>query len=234
MVGPSGGQCECPRATMLSESLAQYSALMVVEKEYGPQQMKKFLKYALDGYLRGRSCESKKEKPLAFNDSQPYIHYEKGSLVFYALKDYLGEELVNKVLSDYIRDVGFQKPPFTRAIDLVQRFREAAPSHLKYLIEDLFETITFYSNRTDSVHFKKNANAKYEVEICSNNRKLRADEFGLEQEIPMEEFIDVGIYDLEGRLQYLQKHRVASGQNTFHIEVDQLPSKAGIDPLNKL
>lgn len=221
-------------ATMLSESLAQYSALMVMEKEYGPQHMRKFLKYELDRYLHGRSCESKEEKPLAFNDGQLYIHYQKGSLVFYALKDYLGEELVNKVLSDYIRDVGFQKPPFTRAIDLVQRFREAAPNHLKYLIEDLFETITFYSNRTNSVHFKKNAKGKYEVEICSNNRKMRADEFGLEQEIPLEEFIDVGIYDQNGHLQYLQKHRVTSGQNTFRIEVDQIPSKAGVDPLNKL
>jgi ABC-type Na+ efflux pump permease subunit len=221
-------------ATMLDESLAQYSALMVMEKEFGHLQMRKFLKYALDGYLQGRSCETKKEKPLARVDYQPHIHYQKGTLVFYALKDYLGEEVVNRVLRDYIRDVGFQKPPFTRAIDLVERFREAAPDDLKYLIEDLFETITFYSNRTDSVHFKKNANGKYEVEICSNNRKLRADGFGLEQEIPMEAFIDVGIFDQKGDLQYLKKHRVVSGQNTFRVEVDQIPSKAGLDPLNKL
>ncbi|MBF8263434.1 MAG: hypothetical protein HW387_1099 [Parachlamydiales bacterium] len=221
-------------ATMLSESLAQYSALMVMEKEYGSQQMRKFLKYELDRYLYGRGSASKKEKPLVLNENQPYIHYEKGSLVFYALKDYLSENVVNQVLHDYIKDVAFQKPPFTRAVDLVERFRDAAPCDKKYIIEDLFETITFYDNRTDSVQFKKTDNGKYEVEICSNNRKLRADEFGQEKEIPMEEFIDVGVFNHQGQLQYLQKHRIASGKNTFHIEVDQLPSKAGVDPLNKL
>ena len=112
---------------MLSESLAQYSALMVQEKEYGAKQMKKFLKYELDQYLSGRRLEDKKELPLSLNENQPYIHYNKGSLVFYALKDYLGEETVNHVLHDYIRDVAFQQPPFTRAIDLVERFRQAAP-----------------------------------------------------------------------------------------------------------
>src|SRR5690606_806884 len=38
-------------ATMLSESLAQYSALMVMEKEYGRDKMHKFLAYELKGYL---------------------------------------------------------------------------------------------------------------------------------------------------------------------------------------
>jgi hypothetical protein len=39
---------------MLSESMAQYSALMVMEKEYGRDMMRKFLKYELESYLRGR------------------------------------------------------------------------------------------------------------------------------------------------------------------------------------
>ena len=39
-------------ATLLVESLAQYSALMVMEQMYGPEQIRKFLKYELDRYLR--------------------------------------------------------------------------------------------------------------------------------------------------------------------------------------
>lgn len=221
-------------ATMLSESLAQYSALMVMEKEFGPQQMKKFLKYELDKYLHGRSREEKKELPLMLNENQQYIHYEKGSLVFYALKDYLGEEVVNKVLHDYIEDVAFQSPPFTRTTDLVTRFREAAPEDKKYLIEDLFETITFYDNRTDSVIFHKTPNGKYAVEIHAMNKKLRVDELGKEEEIPMDDYVDVGIFDKEGNLTYLQKHKIKSGLNKILIEVDREPGKAGVDPLNKL
>ena len=46
-------------ATMIVESMAQYTALMVMEHEYGKNNMEKFLKYELDRYLRGRSGERK-------------------------------------------------------------------------------------------------------------------------------------------------------------------------------
>src|SRR6185437_9862285 len=42
-------------STMLSESLAQYSSLMVMKHKYGADQMRKFLKYELDAYLVGRA-----------------------------------------------------------------------------------------------------------------------------------------------------------------------------------
>jgi len=42
-------------STMLSETLAQYSALMVMEKEFGPANMRKFLEYELNSYLTGRA-----------------------------------------------------------------------------------------------------------------------------------------------------------------------------------
>ena len=41
-------------ATLLSESLSQYSALMVMEHEYGRDMMRKFLRYEMDRYLRSR------------------------------------------------------------------------------------------------------------------------------------------------------------------------------------
>src|SRR3546814_9441661 len=74
-------------ATMLSESLAQYSALMVMEYEYGSRKMRKFLRHELDTYLMSRATERVRELPLALNENQQYIHYNKGSVVFYALRD---------------------------------------------------------------------------------------------------------------------------------------------------
>ena len=87
---------------MLTESMAQYSALMVMEHEYGPDQMRRFLKYELDGYLSGRGGEIIEEMPLELVEDQPYVFYRKGSLVLYALKDYLGESVLNGALRRYI------------------------------------------------------------------------------------------------------------------------------------
>jgi ABC-2 type transport system permease protein len=79
--------------TMLDETLAQYSALMAMEKLYGRDQIRKFLKYELDAYLRSRGGETIEEEPLERVEDQAYIHYRKGSLVMYRLKDVIGEDI---------------------------------------------------------------------------------------------------------------------------------------------
>ena len=219
--------------TMLSESLAQYSALMVQEKEFGPKHMKKFLKYELDKYLYGRSKEELHELPLSLNENQQYIHYNKGSLIFYALKDYLGEEVVNRVLKNFIKDYAFKDAPFPRSIDLVERFKKVTPSDKQYLIKDFFETITLYDNRTDKISYKKENN-QFKVTITGHSKKIQASELGIETEVPMNDLIDVGLFDKDGNLIYLKKHLVKSGENTFEILLDQAPFKGGIDPINKL
>ncbi|MCK6695123.1 MAG: hypothetical protein L6Q97_23870, partial [Thermoanaerobaculia bacterium] len=62
---------------MLVETFAQWSALMVMEREYGRDQMRKFLEYEMDKYLRSRGRETLKELPLSRSENQGYIHYNK-------------------------------------------------------------------------------------------------------------------------------------------------------------
>jgi ABC-2 type transport system permease protein len=83
---------------MLVETFAQWSALMVMEREYGRDLMRKFLRYEMDKYLRGRSQEAERELPLAWCESQGYIHYNKGSVQMYHLKEMIGEDRVNAAL----------------------------------------------------------------------------------------------------------------------------------------
>ena len=95
---------------MLSETQAQYSALMVMKHAIKPEMMQKFLKYELDKYLRGRSSERKKEQPLNLVELQAYINYQKGSLVMFALQDYIGEEKVNLALRNFLKDWQYPGP----------------------------------------------------------------------------------------------------------------------------
>jgi hypothetical protein len=43
-----------PGAGMVSETLAQYSSMMVLETAYGPEMARRFYDYTMDGYLRRR------------------------------------------------------------------------------------------------------------------------------------------------------------------------------------
>jgi hypothetical protein len=112
----------------MSETLAQYSALMVMEKEYGQQNIRKFLKHELDGYLRGRGGELRKEPTLMLVQREPYVWYNKGSLVMYALRDYLGEDKLNAALRKFLLDKRYAEGPFPDTRQFVAYLREAAPS----------------------------------------------------------------------------------------------------------
>ena len=222
-------------ATLMSESLSQYSALMVMKQTFGASQMKRFLRYELDRYLTSRGLERKKELPLQRVENQQYIHYNKASLVFYALQDYLGEETVNRALASYIKKVGYQEPPYTISTELLDELRAVTPADLRYLITDLFETITLFENRAVSAKARaRAAGGGFDVTINVASRKLRADELGNETELPMNDLVDIGVLDAAGKPLYLQKHRLTTGTRDVTVTVQGTPVKAGVDPLNKL
>jgi ABC-2 type transport system permease protein len=226
-------------STMLSESLSQYSALMVMQKVLGKDKMRQFLKYELDQYLRGRSTERLKELPLYRVENQQYLHYNKGSLAFYRLQDEIGETVVNQALKNYIAKVAYQQAPFTVSTDLIAEIRALAKPEQQQLISDLFEKIGFYDNRVESAVVKKLDNGKFEVTLNLLAKKLYSDGVGKESATKIDDFIDVGVFakkvgDEEPRVLYLRKHRITQERPVITVTVDELPAEVGFDPYNKL
>lgn len=228
-------------STMLSESLAQYSALMVMEHEYGPHRMRKFLKYELDKYLSARSQERVAEQPLALNENQQYIHYNKGSVVFYALKDAIGEDALNHVLAGFLRKWSFKGPPYPTSRDFMADLYAGTDPKFHPLIRDLFERIVFWENRATDATATKRADGKYIVTLKVTSKKHVADGKGKVSDEPMDEWVDVGVFaraadgkEDDERVLYLQKVHVARPETTFTVVVDEAPYEAGIDPYNKL
>ena len=226
-------------ATMITETMAQYSALMVMEKEYGRDQMHKFLAHELNSYLQGRGGELIAEMPLMLVENQAYVHYRKGSLVMYALRDFIGEQNVNRALRSVIGRWAFQGPPYVRSSEVVAQFRAMTPADRQSIIHDLFETITLYDNKATDVTSTKSADGKYHVRVVVEARKLRASGMGDEKEVPLDDWIDVGVLangssKNNDKVLALQKHHLTTRRTTFDFVVSQKPSKGGIDPLNKL
>lgn len=196
--------------------------------------MHRFLQFELNTYLLGRSTESKREQPLVREDGDAYVHYNKGSLAIYALQDAIGEDAVDQALAAFDRKWAFQGPPYPTSRDLLTEFRKVAPPDKQYLITDLFETITLFDNRATEASYRAVDDGKYEVKLKVKAKKLRADGLGAETEVPINDWIDIGVLDGQGNPIYLQKQQIQSGDSTIKIVVDKVPAKAGIDPLNKL
>ncbi len=237
-------------ATMLTETMAQYSALMVMEKEYGKEKMQKFLRYELDRYLRDRGGELIAEMPLALVERQSYIHYRKGSLAMYALRDAVGEERVNRALAKFIRDHAFSGPPYPTATELVQYFRAEAPPEAQRLITDLFERIVLYDLQTKEASVTKRADGKYVVKITVAASKFESDDKGKDEKIAVDDWVDIGVLGSSGRKKpffkifrktvrddkvlFVEKRRITKPVEMFEVVVNEPPTSAGIDVFNKL
>jgi ABC-2 type transport system permease protein len=231
-------QADARGSGMLSESMAQYSALMVMKHRLPTEAIQRYLKYELDAYLSGRATETRKELPLRLAESQSYIHYNKASLVFYALQDYIGEENVNRAFQKYLEKWSFKQSPYPTSDDLLDILHEVTPDSLQYLLTDMFETITLFENKTQKAMYEESPGGGYEVTLSVSSEKIRVDTLGNERQIPMGDWVDIGIYskDANGhdRLVYRKKHRIDKRENIFVINVKDKPSKAGIDPLDLL
>jgi ABC-2 type transport system permease protein len=227
--------------TMLSETFAQYSALLVMEEMYGKEQIRKFLKGELDTYLRSRGGEVVEELPLNRVEDQAYIHYRKGSLAMYWLKEVAGEEVVNRALQKLLAQFAFKPAPYPASTDFIRLLREEAGPQHDALITDLFEKITLYDMKASNATAKRLADGKYEVTFTVEGRKLYADGEGSETEAPLQEVFEVGAFTAEpGKQGYtgedvvlIDRQPLKTGQQTITLLVDQPPEFVGVDPYNK-
>ncbi len=224
---------------MMSEGFSQYSALMVMEKEYGKDKMKKFLEYEMDSYLSGRSYESEAENPLMKTENQQYIHYNKASVVMYYLKEMVGEKNVNQALANLLEEYAYKNPPYATSNAAVKEFRKVTPDSLQYLIDDMFENITLFSNRMLEAKYKK-VGTEYEVTMKVKSEKFRSDATGKEKAVPVADYIDIGIFAKPkddknlGKALFYKRMKINKKDNTFTFKVKELPYQAGIDPYNYL
>ncbi|GIK73619.1 MAG: hypothetical protein BroJett021_26070 [Chloroflexota bacterium] len=221
-----------PGSQILTESLSEYTANQVYAREFGTTGLGMALRSNLNTYLQNRS---QADTPLVETKmGANHLVYEKGGLVMYALQDYLGEDVVNRVLAQFVQDHA-TAPPYPTGKDLIAALRQATPEKYQYLITDLFETVTLYNNKAVSATVRQLADGQFEVSLTFLTEKVRSDAVGNETPVEMrDEEIDVGVYDAEGQLIYLMKHPFSGSQTTLTITVDTLPVAAGIDPLHKL
>jgi aminopeptidase N len=229
-------------STVLVETMAQYSAMMVMKKLYGEDKMRRFLKYELDNYLRSRGGEAIEELPLQRVENQGYIHYRKGSLVMYLLQDRLGEDRVNAMLADFIRQHRFKGAPYPRSVDLVDGLKSLARDDSeRQLIADLFERITIFDMKAREATTRKLPDGRWETLMTVEAAKFHADGKGKETATPLSDAIDVGLFAArpgigkfsKADVDLFERRPMKSGEQQLRLISKRKPAFAGVDPYNK-
>jgi aminopeptidase N len=227
-------------SSVLSETLANYSAMMMLRKLGGEDQMRRGLQFLLDRYLAGRAVGGH-EPPLARVESESWISYQKGALAMYLLQERLGEDAINRALRHLLQRYRFKGAPYPRSLDLVDALRaEARTDEEQHLITDLFERVVLYDLEVAEPTAVRRADGKWDVAVPVAAKKYHVDGRGVETETTLAERIEVGLFTAEpGRDGFdakhvivLQRRPIRSGAQVLRFVTDRRPTHAGIDPYN--
>ncbi len=227
----------------LAETFAQYSALMTMEAVYGGDQIRRFLKYELDRYLRARGGDPLEELPLERVEAQPYIYYQKGSLVMYRLRDALGRDAVDASLKGLIGGYAFKAAPYPRTLEYLPllQAQAGADPRKQALIGDLWSAIALYDLTASAASAHKRPDGRWDVTLRFAAKKVHADGQGRETPAPLDEAIDVGVFardpskpGFSARDVLWLKPAEVRGGGSVTVTVDRPPRFAGIDPYAKL
>jgi len=194
--------------------------------------MKDFLRYDMRRYLRGRSSEVDKELPLNKVENQMHIHYGKGSIIMYALQEYIGEERVNIALKGFLEAYRYQEPPYPTSNDFMRFLQPEVPDSLQYLIDDWIKEITLYDLRVNEASYKATPDGNYQVDVNLENYKIKADSMGNETKVPINDWVDIGFYKDSDEEELMYKERIYLSADTLSLSfvLDTIPAKAAIDP----
>ena len=224
-------------SAILSETLSQYSAMMVMEKKYGEIKLRKFLTYELDRYLRGRSSEILEEMPLMRAENQPYIHYRKGSVIMMALKKKIGEQRLNTALQALLNEYKFRNDLYPTTLDLLRHLNADTSSEEQDYIQKLFAQITIYDLRAKEVSSEELDNGQYKIMLTVSAQQFSADGKGKETEQAFDEQVEVVLFSddpndfgTENRETHSLTQQLKSGETVIEMIVDELPKYVGIDP----
>jgi len=229
-------------ASLMHETLSQYSALMVLRKLRGEDNVRLFLRFQIDRYLSGRRTQVLAEEPLVSAGlDQDYINYGKGALALYLLQQRLGEDAVNRALKRFVERYRFTVAPYPRSLDLIAFFQEEAKTpEQQQLITDLFERITLYDLRVDQPRAVRRADGRWEVTVPVEAGKTYTDRQGKERRAALSEPIEIGLFAADPRgpgfdrrnVLKMELRPIRSGRQLLRFITDRRPTHAGVDPYN--
>lgn len=216
-------------AGVLIEGLAVYGGMQVLENTYGKHHAQQYVNFLHSFYEMPRTLAT----PSLLQANETFLYYRKGGLAMWDMSKYLGKEKVNGALRAMLQKHRSGELPLLTTLDLYREVETVTPDSLSYLLTDLFKTNTYWRLKTKQFAAEQTESGSWQVTLKLDAQKVITDSTGAEKEIPMKDWLEVGIYeegDASKEPLYLQMHRIHSGEQFIKVTVPRKPQRGGIDP----
>jgi ABC-type transport system involved in multi-copper enzyme maturation permease subunit len=218
---------------VISESLAWYSAMQLVKHVKGREALRRFMKFMREP---NPWPQIRTGLPL-LRAMDPWANYRKGPYAMHALSEYVGEAQVNRALRTLVEK---KVSSLATTLDMYRELQAVTPDSIEPLLHDLFEVNAFWTFDTKRATAVRTETGAWQVTFDVEARKVVVDSAGKETEVPMNEWVELGVFaaaepgEALGKPLYVEKHRIRSGRQTITVTASEKPARGGIDPYNLL
>ncbi len=228
--------------TLISETLAQYSALSIFRNTFSKDQVDEFLEWNMRQYFKQRPQESVEEMPLHLVESgQDYIYYRKGLIAMNAFQKLVSEEAVNAALAQFITDWNsfsgdkhLDSNRYPISTDLLGYFYAVTPDSLINEVKEIFEEIVIYDNKIEQVGAQELSSNQFEVKLKLSLNKLRVVGIENEQALEFTRPIEISFYqfDESGKKTLIEKIEIKENfkESDYTYTFSQRPDLLVLDP----
>ena len=238
-----------PNATIgslvIPEGLGVYSALVVWEKKYGRENMRRRILDQIWFYSFIRSRMEEQEHPVITADKW-YEWGDKAGVVLYGLRQLIGEDNINKALREFEDAFAFKKNgPYAGANDLFYYLKKYTPDSLQYFLNDSWQKVTLYDNSIKNVTISKSpGREEYKVTVTVSIEKTWLS--GKGEDVPakdLNDYVDVGFLGkdvkspdgvMKANLIHVIRNKWTRGNHSFSITLHSKPKSVIIDPYGYL
>lgn len=220
---------------LIVEGFAKYTEAVVMEKYYGMPSLYQLSTTANHNYFNGRSYASKAEQPLYLEQGENYMLYGKNYIVMNAVKELIGEDVLNGVLKTLVNRHKNEIDPTVTSVIFLDELYLATPEEYHTLIDDWFKKIITYDLSVTDADYTELPNGKYEVTITLDASKFESID-GIDSSTIMNEPISIGVFTahpseaLSTQILSLEPQTIISGKQQITFQVDSLPKYVSIDP----
>lgn len=222
---------------LLIESMATYSAIQVVEDSLGSAQLQAYLDMMRSQYQVPRSLAM----PPLLRATDTFLNYRRGPLALYALSQYIGRDPLNLALRRLLDEHPPGRTPRATTLDLYRELEAVTPLRDRGLLHDLFAVNAYWELAATRAETRKLADGHWQLTLELRARKWRVDDTGVEHELPLDEWVEIGVYPgaaqrrenrqvIVGEPIHLEKRRLDQPTCTITLLLSQEPGHAGVDP----
>ncbi|WP_191859544.1 ABC transporter permease/M1 family aminopeptidase [Hanstruepera ponticola] len=218
--------------SMFVEGFAKYSEAVVMENMYGKSAIWELSRNANKKYFTWRTYDTQVEPPIYQVSGQGFLSYGKNYTVMLALRELIGEDVVNKVIKNLTEKYRDQVQLEVTSVAFLNEIYKVAPQEYHDLIDDWFKRVITYDLKIETASVtKKQSSNQFEVVIDVSSERFETNKDGSETKIDINEPIKIGLFSKHPKEYGLNEKPIYTSNYIFNKDTSQIIITVNQEPV---